>query len=102
MTTETLPRPDMSTWRFIWRLIRYRPVPWIFNNLSYLNFMLAQVIGGLVTREFFNLISQQAPASFNFWTLMAFLGVVGVARVGSVFSGTRTFTGFAAHCFTLL
>jgi ATP-binding cassette subfamily B protein len=102
MTSEPLPLADMPTWKVIWRLIRFRPMPFIFNNLSLTATMLALVVPGLVSLEFFNLISHQAPAGFNFWTLMAFLGAAALVRVGSHFGLARTFVGFAANSATLL
>jgi ATP-binding cassette, subfamily B, bacterial len=102
MTTEPMPLADLPTWKFVWRLIRFRPVPFIFNNLAGMALMLAEVVLGLVSREFFNLLSQQAPAGFNFWTLMAFLAVAAVVRMGSVFGTSRTFVSFAANAATLL
>ena len=102
MTTEPLPRADMPLWKLIWRLIRFRPLPYIFNNLAMLAMMLGELVVGLVSREFFNLLSHQAPAGFNFWTLMAFLAVAALARMGSHFGFARTFILYAANSATLL
>jgi len=33
----------------------------------------------------FNLLSRQAPAGYNFWTLMAFLVVAALLRMGGNF-----------------
>ena len=107
MTRETLAGQalapaDMPTWKFVWRLIRARPLPYLFNNLSPVALMLGELVVGLVSREFFNLLSRQAPAGFNFWTLMAFLAVAALVRMGSHFSFARTFIAFAANSATLL
>ncbi len=107
MTPETLagqalPPADMPTWKFVWRLIRFRPLPYFFNNLAQVASMLAMVVVGLVSREFFNLLSQQAPAGFTFWTLMAFLVAAALVRMGSLFGTGRTFIAFAANSATLL
>jgi len=102
MTTEPLPRADLPTWKFVWRVIRFQPLPYVFNNLSQIAVMLAELVAGLVSREFFNLLSHQAPAGFNFWTLMAFLAVTALVRAGGIFGATRTFTSFAANSQTLL
>ncbi|MEP7356380.1 MAG: ABC transporter ATP-binding protein [Anaerolineales bacterium] len=106
MTRETLaeplPRADTPVWKLIWRLIRFRPLPYIFNNLANLAMMLGELVVGLVSREFFNLLSHQTPAGFNFWTLMAFLAVAALARMGSHFGFARTFIAFAANSATLL
>jgi ATP-binding cassette subfamily B protein len=102
MTTEPLPLADMPTWKFVWRIIRFRPLAYLFNNLSPVALMLGELVVGLVSREFFNLLSKQAPAGFNFWTLMAFLAVAALVRMGSHFGFARTFIAFAANSATLL
>jgi len=102
MTTQSLPPADTPTWKLIWRLIRFQPLPYVFNNLAEVALMLAELVPGLVSREFFNLLSHQAPAGFNFWTLMAFLAVAALVRMGSIFGATRTFAPFAANNQTLL
>jgi ATP-binding cassette subfamily B protein len=102
MTTQPLPPADTPTWKLIWRLIRFQPLPYVFNNLSEVALMLAELVPGLVSREFFNLLSHQAPAGFNFWTLMAFLAVAALVRMGSIFGATRTFAPFASNSQTLL
>jgi len=102
MTSKPLPRADLPTWKLIGRLIRFRPVPFIFNNLALTAIMLGELVPGLVSREFFNLLSHQAPAGFNFWTLMAFLVVAALVRMGAGFGMGRTFISFAANSATLL
>ena len=90
MTAETLPRPDMSTWKVIWSLVRFQGVRYVFINLAFTSVMLAELVLGLVSREFFNLISHQAPAGFNFWTLMVFLALGALVRMGGIFGVDRT------------
>ena len=90
MTAETLPRPDMPTWKVVWRLVRLQGVRYVFMNLSFTAFMLAELVLGLVTREFFNLISHQAPAGFNFWTLMVFLVLGALVREGELLAQFRS------------
>ncbi len=99
---EPPPVADMPTWKFVWRIVRFKPLPYSFNSLSELALMLAQVVAGLVSREFFNLLAHQAPAGFNFWTLMAFLAVAALVRIGSIPGRGRTFIAFAANAATLL
>jgi ATP-binding cassette subfamily B protein len=99
---ETLPRPDMPTWKVIGRLIRFQRVRFTFNNLALTSLILGDLVLGLVSREFFNLISHQAPAGFNFWTLMVLLVLSALVRMGSIFGLVRTNVPFMFLNHTLL
>jgi ATP-binding cassette subfamily B protein len=102
MTAETLPRPDMPTWKVIGRLIRFQGVRFFFNNLAFTSLVLADLVLGLVSREFFNLISHQAPAGFNFWTLMVLLTLGALVKMGGIFGMVRTNAPFMFLNHTLL
>ena len=95
------PRP-MPTWRFIARAIAFQPVRYLFNNLAMTALMLGDVINGLVTREFFDFLSGNTQAGFNFWTLMAFLAVSALGRAGGIWGLIRTNVPFAYLIHTLL
>ncbi|MBZ0295020.1 MAG: ABC transporter ATP-binding protein/permease [Anaerolineae bacterium] len=71
----------MKNWQLLWRLIRAEP--WIFfaSVASMAVVQLAMQLAPLVTREFFNLISDSAQANFGLWTLVAFLVMAGAAEV---------------------
>ena len=92
----------VPTWKFILGVIRYQPVRYLFNFLAMTTMMLAWLIPGLVTREFFNLLTADTPAAFNMPTLIAFLVVAGIVRVGAVFGLHRTNTPFEFRTSTLL
>jgi ATP-binding cassette subfamily B protein len=84
------PRLDMPTWKFVWRLIRFQGVRYLFNNLSMTVLLLADLVPGLVSRGVFDLLSHQTAVGYNFWTLMAFLVVGALLRMGGIFGLNRT------------
>lgn len=85
------------TWKFAWRMVMFRPWHYLFTFFTFLTRMLALLIPGLVTREFFNLLSGQAPSGFNFWTLLAFLAVSAVGRIGGFWGEFRMNRPFMLH-----
>ena len=101
-THEDAPDIGVPTWKFIWGAIRFRPWYYFFNNLSLSVLMLMLLVPGLVMREFFNLLTADAPARFGFWTLIALLAGSGIARIGTVLGLVRTNTPFEYHTHALL
>jgi ATP-binding cassette subfamily B protein len=97
MTTKSMP-----TWQFIARAIAFQPVRYLFNNLAMTAAMLSEVIVGLVSREFFNLLSGNGQAGLNLWTLLAFLFVGFLGRAGGVSGLIRTNVPFQFLVHTLL
>ena len=71
----------MSTGRCIWRLIRYRPRLYLFNALAITVIFLGFQAPGLLVREFFNLLTDDAPARFDFFTILALFVAVGLGRI---------------------
>ncbi len=62
---------------YLLRIARYQPVRFVgVIALRVLIFSAAPLATGLVTRQFFNALTGNAPAGWNVWTLCAaFLGV---------------------------
>jgi ATP-binding cassette subfamily B protein len=63
----------MKTWRYLIHLLRYRPGLYGLNLLSIVAAMLLGMAPGLIAREYFNLLTGDAPAAFGLWTLVALL-----------------------------
>jgi ATP-binding cassette subfamily B protein len=83
-------------------VVHFRKWRYLFNNLSFNLMMLAWLVPGLVTREFFNLITGDAPARFDLWTLIAFLVAGSLLRIAGILGLIRTNTPFEYHNHTLL
>lgn len=92
----------LPSWKVVLAMIKFRPVLWIINLISMIILMTANQIPGLVIRDFFNLISKEARASFNLLTLVAFLFVCEAGRILGVYGLIRSNTPFFVHNMTLL
>lgn len=80
MTAAVLP-----TWRFVWRVLRFRP--WFFGGLLFtrsLVFAAAPWATGLVLRSFFDRLTGAAPVSLGPHTLAALLVATALARAMAV------------------
>lgn len=75
----------MSTWQFLWRLIRFQPWRYLIDALLWVGFYLLLVIPGLIARTFFDLLTGNAETSIGLWGLISLLVVVQVARTIIVF-----------------
>ena len=104
MTTKqaTTPSTTMPTWRFILQLIRFQQWRFLYNTVGFSTMLVSWLLPGWVSREFFNLISGQAPARFNFWSLMALLGVGLLARICGMFGMIKANIPFSYRSQTLL
>ncbi|HMQ52083.1 MAG TPA: ABC transporter ATP-binding protein [Anaerolineae bacterium] len=92
----------LPTWRFIWGAIRFRPWYFLFNNLASVARDLGWVMIGLIIHEFFGLLTGDVGAGFNLATLIAFLIVSALIRMGGFFGMTRMNRPFMYHTHTLL
>ena len=95
-------KAGIPTWKVIWASIRFRPWRYLFGTLGRCLSWLVWLIPGLVVREFFNLITNQAQARFDLWTLIALLAASGVGQILGIFGSTRLDVRFERHVQTLL
>ncbi len=77
-TVETTPLPpnvpSLPAWRVILEMIRFRPWYWFIDLVSVVLFRLAwQVLPALVMKAFFDLLTGEARAGINIWTIIAML-----------------------------
>jgi ATP-binding cassette subfamily B protein len=99
---EEVVKVGVPTWRFILGVVRFRRWRYLLNHLALDLMMLAWLVPGLVTREFFNLITGDAPARFDLWTLLAILVGSGLVRIGGIIGLVRTNTPFEYHNHALM
>ena len=87
----------MSTWRYLWRLVRYAPGVYLaFVVLESLHVMV-EMAPGLLAREFFNILSGPTPATRGVWWLIVLVCVSSIAHAccwmsASLFAVTFRFT----------
>jgi ATP-binding cassette, subfamily B, bacterial len=100
---ETEPKvPTLPTWRVILDMIRYRWKLWTLNLAAMLILTAGWQIPGFIMREFFNLLSGDAAAGWNVWTLIAGLVASELAALGGIYGLISTNVPFFANTMTLL
>jgi len=71
----------MKTWQVIWRLIRFVPQESVINIFGIIILFLGFQIPAFALREFFNLISGDAPARLSFSSILAVLVAAWVGKM---------------------
>lgn len=80
----------MRTYRFLWRLIRYRPWLYSANALVWASIHMSPLIPGLLVRWFFDILTENAPvAQSGLWGVVALVMVSAAARAGMITVGAR-------------
>jgi ATP-binding cassette, subfamily B, bacterial len=80
----------MKTSGYIWNIMRFRPWHLLVNGLAVLVVNLSSQVPGLMTKEFFDLISAEEPARLGLMTILAFMLAsalgAGAGQLGIVLS----------------
>ena len=85
-STLELAPPTFKTWRFVWRLVRFRPWLYLFFGfLEILFFAVFPQLTGWITYEFFNSLTGDAQAGLGLWTLVVLLVAAAVGRAVALF-----------------
>jgi ATP-binding cassette subfamily B protein len=90
----------MKDWQVLRQLLRFQPWLFLASALTMTLAQLAMQAPALLTREFFNYLTDGQQARFDIWALVALMLMAGLAeitvRFGNVFSRvTFHFTGLA-------
>jgi ATP-binding cassette subfamily B protein len=76
----------VKTWQILVKAVRFVPWLWVGNLVGITILFLSFQAAGLMTREFFNLMTGEAPARFGYWMIIAILVAGGLSRIfGIVF-----------------
>jgi ATP-binding cassette subfamily B protein len=92
----------MKTWRYYWRLLRFQPVMYLINLLGIVGGFLLEMVPGLLSREYFNLLSGAAPARFDLVGLVVLLIAGALGRMFFYLMLPLTNTTFVYTCGALL
>lgn len=92
----------MTTFQFLWRLVRYRPGMYFANAAAWSLIYLAPVLPGMVTKLFFDELSGESAYEFGIWMLVVFLLAAAVARSILIIFGFITDVQFRARIGGLL
>lgn len=85
MSTGTRRVAGLPTWRYVARLVRYRP--WLYLTsglLASVMFYLFPLLPGLVVKRVFDKLTGEAVVSLGLWTLLALLAGIAVARQAAI------------------
>lgn len=80
----------MTTFQFLWRMIKYRPMWYISNAVMWSLIYLAPILPGVLTKEFFDSLTDSSAASLGIWTIIALLMGAAAVRVGLIILGFIT------------
>jgi ATP-binding cassette subfamily B protein len=92
----------MKTWQFYLRLFRFQPLMYTINLIGIVGAFLLEMVPGLLTREFFNMLSGSTPARFSLITLIALLFAGALGRMFFYILLPMTNTTFVYTCGALL
>jgi ATP-binding cassette subfamily B protein len=77
----------MSTFQYMWRMIRYRPWLYSANAVIWSLVHLSPLIPGLIIHEFFDMLTGDATLGFGLWELAVLLVATALLRVIIIFLG---------------
>jgi ATP-binding cassette, subfamily B, bacterial len=74
--------PALPAWRVIFDMLRFRPWFWLVDLVSVTLIRFCwQVAPALISKAFFDLLTRNAPLTFNIWSVFAFFVMTWLGRV---------------------
>jgi ATP-binding cassette subfamily B protein len=80
----------MTTFQFLWRLFRYRPSLYIANTVMWSLIYLAPIAPGLLTKAFFDALTDSASVSFGIAAIIALFVAAALVRIVFIVFGFIT------------
>jgi len=80
----------MSTWRFVWGLVTYRPLLYLTSVILFTGVYVLPVVPGLLTQAFFDRLTNSAQAGLEPWSIIALLVAVALGRFAVIAAGFAT------------
>jgi ATP-binding cassette subfamily B protein len=71
----------MKTYRFMWRLILYKPWLYLADAILWTLIHVAPLVPGLIARAYFDTLTNQTPASVDLTAIIVLVIMFGLARV---------------------
>src|SRR6266568_2639605 len=88
----------MTTFQFMWRMMRYRPWLYLLDCIFWTLIHMSPLIPGLIALQFFNTLSANTHLNATLWGLIALLIMTALARVMVLLGGALADT---LHRFTM-
>src|SRR5215211_3550975 len=92
----------MKTWQYYLQLLKYQPIMYAINLTGIVGAFLLEMVPGLLSREYFNLLSGAAPVSFDLTALIVLLLAGALGRMCFYILLPMTNTTFVYTCGALL
>jgi ATP-binding cassette subfamily B protein len=92
----------MKTWQFYLRLLAFQPTMFTFNLIGIVGAFLLEMVPGLLSREYFNLLSGAAQVRFDLPTIIVLVLAAALGRMCFYFLLPLTNTTFVYTCGALL
>jgi ATP-binding cassette, subfamily B, bacterial len=80
----------MPTWRYMWGLISYRPWLYAVNIVLWIGVHTSPMLPGIVTRLYFDHLTDSAQADLTVWSIIALLIAFTLGRVMLIVMGFFT------------
>lgn len=77
----------MKTYRYLWRMMRYRPWLYLINGTLWAIIHLTPIIPGLITQQIFNRLPQIGHLNRELWLLIVMFVATALARSVIIFFG---------------
>ena len=94
--------PALPAWKVILEVVRYRLRMWLINLAAMLVLIFFWQLPAVIMREFFDLLTGEAEAGLNVWSVIALLFACELGRVLGIYGLINTNVPFFAHTMTLL
>ncbi|MBD2293358.1 ABC transporter ATP-binding protein [Anabaena sphaerica FACHB-251] len=79
-------------WELLWQLIRYQPKLYILDSICWILITGLPALPGLIIREFFNRLTNEAQLGLSPLALIALLLVLNLGHIAVIFAGRVTKT----------
>ena len=84
----------MKTWKFVFKMLKYRPWFFVLNYGVWLAFHSSPILVGLATRWFFDVLTGAAPVGLGVWSVIAVFAGVQVGQMMIFVSGAYTWNAY--------
>ncbi|GER91711.1 HlyB/MsbA family ABC transporter [Dictyobacter vulcani] len=84
----------IKVWLFNWRLISYRPWPYLAYGFFRITFFVLQIIPGLIEKSVFDTLTGAAPVAVSLWGLIALYVSTELVRLSLSFGETWAYYTF--------
>ena len=84
----------MNTFQASWRLAMNQPKSYLINSLMWTGVHTLPLVPGLLIRQLFNQLTEDAVIDWSFWTLIALVVGVGIGRLAMLMSSLLVYIPF--------